>query len=80
MTFRAEVLCLAFICHHLNHIGLLMAERHFVAHQFIDDGVLKRGVLQHLDLLALDEAHLDDAFAESSVTQHLHDDAFFACL
>ena len=44
-----------------------MSQRHLVAHQFIDDGVLKRGVLQHLDLLALDEAHLDDALSETTV-------------
>ena len=57
-----------------------MPQTHLVAHQLVFDGVLQRGIQQHFYLLALDEAHLDDALAESAVAQHLHDDALFASL
>ena len=57
-----------------------MPQRHLVAHEFIDDGILERCVLQHLYLLTLDEAHLDDALAEATVTQHLHNDTLLTGL
>ncbi len=68
------------IAHHLDIVGLLVAQAHLVAHQLVLHGILQRGVQQHLHFLALDESHLDDPLAESTMPQHLHDDALLACL
>ena len=57
-----------------------MSEAHLIAHQFIFYGILKWSIEQYLHFLALDESHLDDTFTESTVAQHLDDDAFLTCL
>ena len=64
----------------LNHLRFLMAQADLVAHQLVFHGVLQWGVEQHLHFLAADEAHLDDALAESAVPLYFYDDAFFTCL
>ena len=65
---------------HFDHIGLLMAERYFIAHQFVFHGILQGRVQKHLYLLALDESHLDDALTEATMAMYLYDYAAFACL
>ena len=57
-----------------------MTERHLVAHQFILHGILERCIEQHLYLFTLDEAHLDDALAESTMTQYLDNNTFLTSL
>ena len=68
------------IFYNLNHVGLLMSERHLVAHDFILDRVLQRRIEQHLDGLSLDKSHLDDTLAEAAVSRHLDDDTPLASL
>ena len=65
---------------HFDLVGLAVAQADFIAHDFVFHGVAQGGVEQHLDGLALDESHLDDAFPESAVSQYLHDDAGLAGL
>ena len=62
------------------HLGLLPAQRDFVAHDFIFHGVLQRSIQQHFHLLSLHETHFDDALAESAVARHLYDDGLLASL
>ena len=51
----------------LDHICLLMAERHLVAHQLVFYRVLQRCVQQHLNLFTFHETHLNDALTETTV-------------
>ena len=60
----------------LNHVGLLAAQGDFVAHHFVFHRVAQRRIEQHLHRLALDEAHLHNALAETSVAHHLDNHAF----
>ena len=64
----------------LDERSLVVAQADLIAHKTILDGVLQRSVEEHLDALAPDEPHLDDALAETAVAVHLDDDALFACL
>jgi len=66
------------LAHHFDHLGLLASQRDFVAENLVFDRVLEGCVQDDLHGLSLDEAHLDDALAESAVAQHLHDDALLA--
>ena len=67
------------LAHHLYHSCLIMPQAYFVAHQLVLHGVLQGRVEQCLHRLSLDEAHFDDAFAETSVAAHLYDISAFAC-
>ena len=53
---------------HLNVVGLAVSQRHLVAHDFVLYRVLQWGIEQYVHLLALDESHLDDSFAEATVS------------
>jgi hypothetical protein len=64
----------------LYHLGLGVPQAHLIAHDLVFHGIFERGVEQHLDLLALDESHLDNALAKASMTRHLDDDAALACM
>ena len=64
----------------LDHLSLLPAKRHLIAHDFVFHRVLQRGIEQHLHHLTLHEAHLNDALPESTTAHHLYDDSLFACL
>ena len=66
--------------HHLYHGRLMVPQRHLVAHNLVLHRVLQRGIQQYLHLLSLDEAHLNDALAEASVSCHLDNDPLLACL
>ena len=48
-------------------VGLRMAEGDFIAHDAVFHGILQGSIQQNLNFLALDESHLDDALAETSV-------------
>ena len=48
-------------------VGFRMAEGDFIAHDAVFHGILQGSVQQNLNFLALDESHLDDALAETSV-------------
>ena len=63
----------------LDHLGLVMAERHLVAHQLVFHRVAERGVEQHFDDLALDKSHLDNALSETAMAQDLDDDTALTC-
>ena len=63
----------------LYHVGLLVAERHLITHNLVFHGVLQWGVEQHLHHLTLDESHLDNTLAESTMSEHLYDNSFFTC-
>ena len=66
--------------YHLNHVGLLMSQRHLVAHNLVLDGIVKRRIEQYFYRLAFDESHLDDTLTESTVSRHLDDDTTFASM
>ena len=53
---------------HLNVVGFAVSQRHLVAHDFVLYRVLQWGIEQYVHLLALDESHLDDSFAEATVS------------
>ena len=64
---------------HFDVVSLLMAQTYFVAHQFVFHRILQGSVQEYLYLLTLDESHLDDTLAESTMTLHLDNNATFAC-
>ena len=69
--------------HHLNLLYLLCllaAQAHLVAHHPVLDRVLQGCAQQHIHLLSLDKAHLNDALTEATVTFHLDDIGLVACL
>ena len=66
--------------HHLDIVSLLMTQTDLIAHQLVLHGILQRRIEQHFHFRTLDESHLDDTLAESTMTQHLDDDTFLACL
>jgi hypothetical protein len=69
-----------FFGHHLNEVGLAMAQTHLVTHNLVFHGVSEGSVEQHLYLLAFDKAHLDNSFAEASMAGYFDDDAALACM
>ena len=56
----------------LNLISLLTAQADLVTHDLIFDRVLQRCAQQHLDTLALDKAHFNNALAEATVSLYLN--------
>ena len=64
--------------HHLDPFRLFAPEGKPITQHFIFDGVLQRGVQDHADLLPANEAHLNQAFAETTVAVHLDDDRLFS--
>ena len=71
---RAHKLCLA-LTDHLDLVRLVTTERNLISDDLILDGILQRGIKDNLHLIALDKAHLDDAFTETAVTVNFHDHA-----
>ena len=59
----------------VNHLSLLAAQTHLIAHQLVLHRVLQRSIQQHFHRLTLDESHFYDTLAESAVTLYLHDDS-----
>ena len=53
---------------YFNHLRLMMPETYLIAHKFILHRVLQWGIEQHLHFFAFDESHLDDSFAESTMS------------
>ena len=66
------------LAQHFDHRGFLTAEGYFVTDYLVDDGVAQRGFHHHLDHIADDKAHLNDALAEAAVTVHFDDNASLA--
>ena len=48
-------------------LGFSTAERHLIVHKAELDGVLERGVEDHLDLTTFHETHLHDTFAKRAM-------------
>ena len=65
---------------YFDAVGLLPAQRDFVADDFIFYGILQRRVEHHLHPLAVDEAHLGQALLETAAPVQLDDDAVFTRL
>jgi len=65
---------------HLDKVGFVVPQAHFVAHDAVFHGVFQRRIEQYFHFLATDEPHFYDTFSEASVSRNLHDDAGFACL
>ena len=59
---------------HLNHARLFPSEGNSVADDFVFDRIPERRVQHHPYFLTLDEAHLDEALAETAVSVHAHND------
>ena len=74
----AVVFSCSLVGKHLYHVCLFMAQRHLVAHDAVFHGVLQRSIEQYLHLLSLDKSHFHDAFAETTVSEHFHNDAVFS--
>ena len=65
--------------YHFYHFRLMVPQTYLIAHQLVLHGILQRCIQQHLHLLALDKAHLNDTLAEATMPQHLDNDSFLAC-
>ena len=78
MLFLVSHLKSLLLGYHLNHAGLRVAQTDLVAHDAILHGVFQRRVEQHLNVLALNEAHLHHALAETAMSHHLDNDARLA--
>ena len=55
-----------------------MAQRYLVAEDTILHGVLQRGIKKHFNRFATDEAHLDNSFSETAMSEHLYNHSFLA--
>ena len=64
----------------LHLFGITAAQRHLKVHDAILDRIFERGVENGVHFHPFDEAHLDDALAESPVTRHADDHAFLTSL
>ena len=58
-----------------NEIGFGASKRHFIPHQCIFDGILKRSVEYDTDFAPPDESHLHDPLAECAVSKYFCYDA-----
>ena len=67
-----DIFSILFVEADLDFIGLLTTQTHLVAHDLVFDGVLQWRTQQHIDALALDKAHLDNALAEATVSLYLN--------
>ena len=73
--------CLSFfLCDAFHHSCLGTTQADLVVHQFVFHGIVERSIQHSFDGCALDEAHLYNAFPESSVSVNLNDYATFACV
>ena len=69
-----------FLSDDFNLLRFLAAQRNLVADDFIFDGVFERRIQDNFDFLALDKAHLYQAFTKTAMTVNAHNHRFFACL
>ncbi len=58
-----------------DQAGFGATQRDLIAHNFIFDRILKRGIADDFDWFALDESHFGDSFAKGSMATYFGDNS-----